>query len=284
MYAMLKRIIYLILLSVLAFSCTEKMDLDLDVMEPAPVITGIISNEEQWVRLSTTSAYLNGESNTISNASVVVTDGMNSYTFQESLLEKGLYIVFPEISVKQHAEYKLKVEADFYGNGVRQEFYASSKVAATPQLDSITMQAMRMFDDIFWFVQVNYQEVSSSNSYLCRTFVNDDLEVGLDSYEIFDNRYGLGIYIYHKVVAVLFERPLTDEKVQVGDVVKVAFSGITKEYFDFLYSAKKETEGKNPIFSGPPANVKGNISNGALGMFTVYQSRSLSVSITSLDS
>jgi hypothetical protein len=28
--------------------------------------------------------------------------------------------------------------------------------------------------------------------------------------------------------------------------------------------------GSNPLFSGPPANVKGNISNGAIGFFAAY--------------
>lgn len=267
-----------VVLSLFMGGCTEKIDLDLDVMELTPVITGVISNEEQWVRLSTTSAYLNGgEGKAISNANVTVSDGVASYVFQESIEEKGLYVLFSPITINSNLEYKLSVEADFDGDGVKQEFYATSKVAPTPQLDSITMQVMRMFDDLFWFVQINYQDVPQLNSYLCRTFVNDILDVGLESYDIFDNRYGQGDYMGHKLVAVLFERPLSEDKIQVGDVIKVSFSGITKEYFDFLYSAKSETGGKNPIFDGPPANVRGNISDGALGMFTVYKAYSLSV-------
>jgi len=45
---------------------------------------------------------------------------------------------------------------------------------------------------------------------------------------------------------------------------------INREYNDFLSDAQIELQGSNPLFSGPPANVKGNISNGAFGFFSAY--------------
>ena len=44
-------------------------------------------------------------------------------------------------------------------------------------------------------------------------------------------------------------------------------AGITKEYYKFLEALKTEAGYHNPLFDGPPANVIGNISNGALGFF-----------------
>jgi hypothetical protein len=251
-------------------------------MEPLPVITGIISNEEQWIRLSTTSAYIDGKGKTISDAEVIVSDGINSYVLHESFIDKGLYIPMSEISIKQDSEYKLTVRADFAGNGIKEEYHAASKVARTPELDSVTVQVTRMFDDLLWFVQINFQDVNHPNSYLCRVYVNNVPDIAFDAYEIFDNRYGQGEYMSHKLIKVVFEHPFTEEKIQIGDVIRVNFSGITKDYFNFLYSAMKEVGGGNPLFSGPPANVKGNISNGALGVFTVYLSSSLSVVITDI--
>ncbi len=248
-------------------------------MDPQPVISGVISDEEQWVKLSTTSAYLDGESTAISGANVTVFDGAATHVLQESSEEKGLYLPLVRIVVNSGSEYKLNVQADFTGSGIKQEYTATSAVAPTPKLDSISMQVMRSFDDLFWFIQINYQDVPHENSYLCRLYINDMLDVGLTSYHIFDNRYGYGDYILHKFIAVLYERPFSDEKVQIGDMIRVSFSGISKDYFNFLYSAQKETGGKNPIFSGPPANVKGNISNNALGMFAAYRTSTLSVVI-----
>ena len=46
-------------------------------------------------------------------------------------------------------------------------------------------------------------------------------------------------------------------------------SGITKEYFDFINQVQQA--GFNlPFFSGPPANVQGNVTNGGIGFFAAY--------------
>ena len=55
-----------------------------------------------------------------------------------------------------------------------------------------------------------------------------------------------------------------------GDTVTVELNNMGKEYFGFLQEAQAELRGSNPLFSGPPANVKGNISNGAIGFFAAY--------------
>jgi hypothetical protein len=47
-------------------------------------------------------------------------------------------------------------------------------------------------------------------------------------------------------------------------------NNIGKDYYDFLIGAQAEIRGSNPLFSGPPANVKGNINNGAIGFFSAY--------------
>ena len=46
-------------------------------------------------------------------------------------------------------------------------------------------------------------------------------------------------------------------------------SGITEEYYNFLYQV--QIAGYNiPFFMGPPANVQGNIDHGAIGFFSAY--------------
>jgi len=271
--------LYFIFVSFLGATCTERIDMDLGIMEPKPVVVGVFSNEEQWVQLSTSSDYLNGEARLISDAEVVVSDGHRDYTLKESPDEKGLYKYWQNIPINPNYTYRLSVQADFDGSGIRQQYSAVSEVAPSPMLDSLSIQVIKSFNDFFWFVHVNYQEVAELNSYLCRTYVNGMLDVGLRSYSIFDNRYTRSEYMLHKLISVLHERPFSDEKVQVGDTINVSFSGITKEYYDFLYGAMEEVDRRNPLFSGPPTNVKGNISNGALGMFTVYIASSISLVI-----
>ena len=55
-----------------------------------------------------------------------------------------------------------------------------------------------------------------------------------------------------------------------GDTVEFEINGITEEYYNFIIQAQTETFMSAPLFSGPPANIITNISNGALGFFTAY--------------
>ena len=59
------------------------------------------------------------------------------------------------------------------------------------------------------------------------------------------------------------------ETLHVGDTIMLQMSGITKEYFNFIDQVKQS--GFNlPFFTGPPANVEGNISNGGIGFFAAW--------------
>jgi hypothetical protein len=61
------------------------------------------------------------------------------------------------------------------------------------------------------------------------------------------------------------------ETLHPGDKVTLRMSGITKEYYDFLYQV--QISGFNiPFFSPPPANIKGNIDNGGIGFFSAFSS------------
>ena len=60
------------------------------------------------------------------------------------------------------------------------------------------------------------------------------------------------------------------EAVVKGDTVGAEIDGIGKAYFDFILNAQSELQGSNPLFGGPPANIKGNISNGGFGFFSAY--------------
>ena len=63
-----------------------------------------------------------------------------------------------------------------------------------------------------------------------------------------------------------------DEKINLytGDTITFELNVLSRAYYDFLRAAKREISGGNPLFAGPPANVPGNISNGALGIFGAY--------------
>jgi hypothetical protein len=61
------------------------------------------------------------------------------------------------------------------------------------------------------------------------------------------------------------------QAVHPGDTVTLQLDCIDQTYYDFIAGARLEIVGNYPIFSGPPANLKTNLTNGAFGIFTAYQ-------------
>ena len=67
-----------------------------------------------------------------------------------------------------------------------------------------------------------------------------------------------------------FNQSFKDERLIPGDVVKLEVASVTSEYANFVWAVQAEVNGQNPLFSGPPANITGNMSNGAVGFFAAY--------------
>ncbi len=119
-----------------------------------------------------------------------------------------------------------------------------------------------------WVVELYTYEPAGPDFYMFNAIVNgqpvtDSLSrIGITDDRIVDGGYLYGVYI-------LF---LRENEAAFGDTLTIATSTITEDYFRFLTEAQTELNPKNPLFSGPPANVKSNISNGALGYFAVFSS------------
>jgi hypothetical protein len=63
---------------------------------------------------------------------------------------------------------------------------------------------------------------------------------------------------------------LREDQASVGDTIELELSSIPEDYCA-LYLGSQDASGLNsPLFSGPPANVRTNISNGAIGYFSAY--------------
>jgi hypothetical protein len=85
-----------------------------------------------------------------------------------------------------------------------------------------------------------------------------------------DNQFFAGKYIDGAEVFRINNSHLW-ETLYPGDTIMVELSAITKEYFDFINQVK-QIGFSIPFFSGPPANVQGNVSNNGVGFFAAYSS------------
>jgi hypothetical protein len=87
-----------------------------------------------------------------------------------------------------------------------------------------------------------------------------------------------GQYVFGFPVGFLNDS-VSSEAAAPGDKITFELNSITRDYYDFISSAQSEIFGSNPMFGGPPANVRTNLNNGALGIFTATTFLSVSDTI-----
>jgi len=160
----------------------------------------------------------------------------------------------------------LKIELDTPLNGF-QEFSASAYMNNVVPLDSVKAELRYIFGGReMWNVKCWLQDPPSTDFYRIDLSTNKDfITPNIPNWIVTDDRFFNGQYLWGATIAYVEK----DRLVQ-GDTLEVDLYRISREYYNFIEDAKSELRGYNPLFSGPGANIRGNISNGAIGFFAVY--------------
>ncbi|NVN93768.1 MAG: DUF4249 domain-containing protein [Bacteroidetes bacterium] len=270
----MNRIIYLILLSIVTmlFSCTEKMDIQLDDTYTRLVVEGRFSTDTtvHKVRLTKTSSYFyNNTALPVSGAIVTISDGVNTILLTENPLHLGVYETPASTYGMIGKTYHLLIKnVDIDGDGVKEEYSANSTIYPINKVDSIAMKYDPHFES--WEVKCYVLDPPTEDYYLFNIYKNHVLltdtitEPLVVDDKMYNGNYTNGIGVGY----LRDEKP--DEKAFPGDTIELEIWRITKEFQKFVMELQDATRPSTPLFSGPPANVKGNISNGAVGYFTAY--------------
>jgi hypothetical protein len=124
------------------------------------------------------------------------------------------------------------------------------------------------------------QDLPSREWYNFKIWKNSDLLTDtLSKFAVQPDDFFNGSYIYGLPVGFLWDDD-PREALQPGDSVTLELNSIEKAYYDFVVDAQLEIMGNNPLFSGPPANVRSNIDNGGKGIFTAYSAHRVSVIVS----
>ncbi|MEI7983602.1 MAG: DUF4249 family protein, partial [Bacteroidota bacterium] len=121
-----------------------------------------------------------------------------------------------------------------------------------------------------WKIKLWAQEPGNEvNYYLFNLYRNGKLLTDtLTKKVISDDKFYNGSYMTG-VDVIYLNNAHKWETISPGDTIMLQMSGISEEYFNFITQVRQS--GFNiPFFSGPPANVKGNINNGGVGFFAAY--------------
>ena len=267
----IKSLIIILLISALVVSCTEKFDVELDSSYVRLVVDGSITTDtvEQTVILSSTSSYYyNQPSPMVTGATVSITDGAFVYELSET--EPGVYKTDPSVNGIDGHTYTLNIKLESPIGGFS-DYTATSKLNPVTKLDSISLLFHPEWSkNGIWEVKCYVLEPPTVDFYRFLISRNNHmLTDSLREWFVTDDKLLNGNYTNGIGIGYL-DQGSPDQGLKEGDIITVTVNNIGKGYFDFITDAQAELRGSNPLFSGPPANVKGNISNGAIGYFAAF--------------
>jgi hypothetical protein len=261
---------FMAFLLAVSFSCTERIDIELDGTYKRCVIFGYITTDTTThkVTITSTGDYFNNiPPQGISNAMVQISDGENVFDLTEDISHPGTYYTDSTVYGIPGRTYTLFVDnVDLLGDGILKTYSASSELKAVADPDSI-----RVFfrpEWMGWVVQAFAQDPTDTKDfYQFLVWVNGDLHT--DSLRnmiytddtFFNGNYTNGIEIYYFP---------PDEGIAPGDTITVGFCGITEDYYKYLVEAQTTSRPSVPLFSAPPANPRTNLNNDAIGFFTAF--------------
>jgi hypothetical protein len=270
----MKRLLYTLLPAIFLVSCTEEVEIELDSTYARLVVFGSITTDTlaHEIELKKSADYFfNQPAEKISDAIVELSFADTSFQLNEHPEKPGIYHTQPDFFGVPGETYHLTVNGvDIDEDGSAETYEASSFLPPVNPIDSITLMYTANSFFAGWEIQVwTYDPAGIENFYIFKARINGVLVTDtLTEYVIQNDEFFDGNYTYGITSQFLMESG--DQVLEPGDVVTFEANGITEEYYTFLFEAQTEAFGQNPLFSGPPANVKSNISNDALGFFTAY--------------
>jgi hypothetical protein len=260
-----------LILLFMVVSCTERINIELDESFTRLVVDGSITIDTMAhkVILSKTSSYFyNQPAPMVTGAQVTITDGELTFNLTEE--SAGIYLTQPSVYGIPGHTYTLKIKLPVEIGGYA-DYTASSMLNPVNPLDSINMTFQPAYSEKgFWEVRCYAQDPPSADFYRFLISRNQKLITDtLYEWSVTDDRFFNGNYIKGAIIAEM-DQSIAEYVLTEGDTVTAEMNSIGKEYADFIWDAQAELFGSNPLFSGPPANVKGNINNGAIGFFAAY--------------
>ncbi len=264
--------VLLLALSLLT-GCEEEIELSLKGDQPRLVVDGIITTDTMAhkVKLSLSGNYFDNQAMPrVSGALVTLSDGDETFVLQESDDAPGEYLTSDSFFGKQSTLYSLEIaNVDVNGDGQEEVYTSESFLNPIIETDSVSIDFHRIWE--LWQINLHAHDPAGvENFYLFNLYINGELysdRYGKMSYtddRFFDGNYVDGVWIFG------LNSEEEEENLYPGDVIMLETLMVEKGYYDFVVAADAETGVKTPIFSGPPANVPSNISNGALGQFAAY--------------
>ncbi len=267
-------ILMFLVAALITFSCTKRIDIDLDQQEYARIVVeGALSTDTMahLITLTKTADYFENQPPTpVTNADVTIFNDTEEYKLTEKPPNSGHYFTESDVYGTVGVSYQMKILLEEAISG-ETEYNASSSIYPINQVDSIALEFHEDWgEDGFWEIKCYTWDPPTTDFYMFYVYRNGEPcnDTITDVFVVDDLLYN-GNYTNGIGVAFL-DQAYDHQKLKPGDEVTLRVSRITEDYTHFLWDVQEEVGYNIPLFSGPPANVKGNIDNGGFGAFAAY--------------
>ena len=270
-----------ILMIFLVYGCTEKIDIKLDSTYIRLIVDARITTDttKQTVILTKTASYYdNSAPIPVTGAVITIDDGTNTISFAENPLNPGVYETPNNVYGVVGKIYNLTIKnVDVQNTGIKQVYNATTTIYPPVKLDSV--QAVYNIKRDNYRLYTFFKDPPEKNYYVFDVYKNGVLQTdSLNEVRFFNDALINGNYIYGLPIG-RFVNP-SDSLGDFGkkySLLTVELRSVSEDYYNFLVGVQAAMAPQIPLFSGPPANVKGNINNGAFGFFLGYSSTRISM-------
>ncbi len=269
-----KTIAIIFTLMIFLWNCTERIEVEVDSSFTRLVVEGYVTTDTaaHWVRLSTTSDYFyNQPAPAVRGATLSIDDGDEIHMLTESDTLPGVYFTSPGYYGIPGKTYTLNIRnIDIDGDGEIEEYSASSVLNPVNPIDSITLRYFNAFHYTGYEIQVYAWDSPRKDWYAFKVHKNGKLitdtlyELIVQNDDFFNGNYTYGI------ASQFLSNDKPDEVVKIGDTITFEINGIPEEYYYYIIEAQSQIFPQTPLFSGPPANIRTNMNNDAIGFFVAY--------------
>ncbi|GGK15011.1 hypothetical protein GCM10007962_06490 [Yeosuana aromativorans] len=246
----MKKVAYLILLSILIISCEDVIDVKTPTEKPRLVIDASINwfkgttGNEQDIKLTLTAPYFNNSVPPANGAQVLVVDSNNQvFNFIEDG-QTGIYTNNNFIPVIDET-YTLTI---IYKN---ETYTATETLKSVASIDYVDQNDNGGFSGNETELKAFYKDPADEKNYYFFEFISDipvipSLEVYKDEFTNGNEMFGF----------------YTEEDLTTGDIVTIRNYGISEQFYNYMFVLLQQNsqEGGGP-FETQPATVRGNCIN-----------------------
>ncbi len=263
-------------------SCTERIEIELDDTYDRLVVEGNITTDtlvHSFFLSKTSSYYYDQAAPEISGANISIIDNLGNTTPLNEIVG-GQYSTPNNFYGIAGRTYEMQIELENEIGGSKY-FESSAELVSVNPIDSIGIGFNSSFgEEGYWIVKLYATDPGGiENFYMFNVYKNGELMTDtLDKVSFTDDRLFDGNFTYG--IGVAYFNNAEYQKFEIGDSITLQMAGLNKEQYIYYNEVIRATSFQNPMFGGPPANVNGNISNGAFGYFGAFSTTYSSLVLT----